>query len=152
MRVEDGRGPTRTGDPLGVNEVLWPTELRAPGRGTSRLAERADLGANAECEAGRVGREGQAGGESRSGLAGGDRGGAGAGAAAAAGDRGEQVVRARVEKYGTVKSVNVKAWPAVELLWGKADSVKVRAGSLKLSPAQTVELLGEAHGVTKHER
>jgi hypothetical protein len=25
-----GRGPTRTGDPLGVNEVLWPTELRAP--------------------------------------------------------------------------------------------------------------------------
>jgi hypothetical protein len=26
----DGRGPTRTGDPLGVNEVLWPTELRAP--------------------------------------------------------------------------------------------------------------------------
>src|ERR1700735_2673868 len=27
----DGRGPTRTGDPLGVNEVLWPTELRAPG-------------------------------------------------------------------------------------------------------------------------
>src|ERR1700676_4158699 len=29
---EDGRGPTRTGDPLGVNEVLWPTELRAPGQ------------------------------------------------------------------------------------------------------------------------
>ena len=26
---EDGRGPTRTGDILGVNEVLWPTELRA---------------------------------------------------------------------------------------------------------------------------
>jgi hypothetical protein len=29
--LPNGRGPTRTGDPLGVNEVLWPTELRAPG-------------------------------------------------------------------------------------------------------------------------
>jgi hypothetical protein len=29
----DGRGPTRTGDPLGVNEVLWPAELRAPRSG-----------------------------------------------------------------------------------------------------------------------
>src|SRR5580658_1512223 len=28
--LRDGRGPTRTGDPLGVNEVLWPAELRAP--------------------------------------------------------------------------------------------------------------------------
>ena len=28
-RGRDGRGPTRTGDPLGVSEVLWPTELRA---------------------------------------------------------------------------------------------------------------------------
>src|SRR5690348_11272978 len=27
-----GHGPTRTDDPLGVNEVLWPTELRAPVR------------------------------------------------------------------------------------------------------------------------
>src|ERR1039458_2460996 len=36
--TEDGRGPTRTGDPLGVNEVLWPTELRAPVTGVPRLA------------------------------------------------------------------------------------------------------------------
>jgi hypothetical protein len=28
-RCLDGRGPTRTGDPLGVSEVLWPTELHA---------------------------------------------------------------------------------------------------------------------------
>jgi len=27
--AEDGRGPTRTGDPLGVSEALWPAELRA---------------------------------------------------------------------------------------------------------------------------
>jgi len=56
-------------------------------------------------------------------------------------------VRSRVEKYGTVKSVTVKAWPAVQLLWGKADSVDVKAGSLELSKAQTAKLLGEAHGV-----
>lgn len=58
-------------------------------------------------------------------------------------------VRARVGKYGTVRSVTVKAWPAVELLWGKADSVDVTAGSLKMNPTQTVKLLGEARGVKR---
>ncbi len=57
-------------------------------------------------------------------------------------------VRARVGKYGTVMSVTVKAWPAVKLLWGKADTVDVKAGSLAMSPAQTAKLLGEARGVT----
>jgi hypothetical protein len=57
-------------------------------------------------------------------------------------------VRSRVQRYGTVKSVTVQAWPAVELLWGKAESVNVKAGSLSLSKAQTAKLLGEAHGVT----
>jgi hypothetical protein len=56
-------------------------------------------------------------------------------------------VRSRVERYGTVKSVSVKAWPAVELLWGKAESVSVKAGSLHLSTAQMAKLLGEARGV-----
>jgi hypothetical protein len=56
-------------------------------------------------------------------------------------------VRARVGKYGTVRSVTVTAWPAVKLLWGSADSVTVRAGSLNMSTAQTVKLLGEARGV-----
>ena len=56
-------------------------------------------------------------------------------------------IRSRVERYGTVKSVTVKAWPAVELLWGKAESVDVKAGSLRLSTAQTAKLLGEARGV-----
>jgi hypothetical protein len=58
-------------------------------------------------------------------------------------------VRARVGKYGTVESVTVRAWPAVELLWGKAESVKVTAGSLQMSPAQTTKLLGEARGVKR---
>jgi hypothetical protein len=56
-------------------------------------------------------------------------------------------IRARVGKYGTVKSVAVKAWPAVELLWGKAESVDVKAGSLQVSTAQMAKLLGEARGV-----
>jgi LmeA-like phospholipid-binding len=58
-------------------------------------------------------------------------------------------VRARVGKYGTVESVSVKAWPAVKLLWGSADSVTVRAKSLRMSPQQTVKLLGEARGVKR---
>jgi hypothetical protein len=56
-------------------------------------------------------------------------------------------IRKRVERYGTVESVSVTAWPAVELLWGKADTVDVRAQSLALSPGQTAKLLGEARGV-----
>ena len=45
----------------------------------------------------------------------------------------------------------------MELLWGRADSVKARLGSLKLSPAQTASLLWEARGsdgleVTRLER
>jgi hypothetical protein len=58
-------------------------------------------------------------------------------------------VRARVAKYGTVHGVSVSAWPAVKLLWGRADSASVRAGSLRMSPAQTAKLLGEAHGVKR---
>jgi hypothetical protein len=58
-------------------------------------------------------------------------------------------VRSRVERYGTVESVTVKAWPAVELLWGKAEAVDVKARSLALSPAQTAKLLGEVRGVKR---
>jgi hypothetical protein len=60
-------------------------------------------------------------------------------------------IRERVARYGTVESVSVKAWPAVELLWGNADSVTVRARSLKVSPAQTAKLLWEAKGVNDME-
>jgi len=56
-------------------------------------------------------------------------------------------IRSRVQRYGTVRSVTVKAWPAVELLWGKAESVNVKAGSLQISTAQMAKLLGEARGV-----
>jgi hypothetical protein len=55
-------------------------------------------------------------------------------------------ISSRVGKYGTVKSVSVSAWPAIELLWGHADSVTVKAGRLRLSPKQTAKLLWEARG------
>jgi hypothetical protein len=55
-------------------------------------------------------------------------------------------ITSRVGRYGAVESVSVNAWPAVELLWGSVDSVRVRAKSLALSPAQAAKLLWEARG------
>ena len=55
-------------------------------------------------------------------------------------------ISSRVRRYGTVHSVSVSAWPAVKLLWGDADTVKVNAGSLRVTPAQTAKLLWEARG------
>ena len=55
-------------------------------------------------------------------------------------------ISSRLGRYGTVDSVSVKAWPAVRLLWGSMDSVRVRAGTLVLSPAQAAGLLWEARG------
>jgi hypothetical protein len=48
-----------------------------------------------------------------------------------------------------VRSVSVTAWPAVELLWGRAGSVDVQAGHIQLSTAQMAKLLGEARGVER---
>jgi hypothetical protein len=58
-------------------------------------------------------------------------------------------ISSRLGRYGGVESVSVKAWPAVKLLWGSADSVTVRARSLRLSPAQTAKLLWEARGLSR---
>jgi hypothetical protein len=58
-------------------------------------------------------------------------------------------ISSRVGRYGSVESVSVRAWPAIELLWGSADSVSVRAQRLSLSPAQAAKLLWEARGVER---
>lgn len=58
------------------------------------------------------------------------------------------LVKGQVARYGTVKSVSVKALPAIELLWGKADSVDVEAGSLSVPSNKIAKLLWESHGVT----
>jgi hypothetical protein len=57
-------------------------------------------------------------------------------------------IRSRVERYGSVDSVSVSAWPAVKLLWGDADSVHVTADSMTLSPRQAAALLWEGRGVS----
>ena len=58
-------------------------------------------------------------------------------------------ISSRVGRYGDVHSVSVSAFPALKLLWGKADTVTVRAGRLSISPSQTAKLLWEARGVNK---
>ncbi len=55
--------------------------------------------------------------------------------------------RAKVAKYGTVESVSVSAFPAIELLWGSVDSVSLRARDLTVSLEQVATLLWEARNV-----
>ena len=57
-------------------------------------------------------------------------------------------ISSRVGRYGEVEGVSVSAWPAVELLWGSVDSVRVRARRLSLSPAQAAKLLWEGRGAS----
>jgi hypothetical protein len=52
-------------------------------------------------------------------------------------------VEDRVGRYGTVVGAHVSAFPALKLLWGKADEVTVHAGTLTLTPAQVGSLLWE---------
>jgi hypothetical protein len=64
----------------------------------------------------------------------------------------EKVVRDRAGKYGNIKSANISAFPAIELLWGKADSASMTAGHLSVTQAQLKELtkqLWQARGVKK---
>jgi hypothetical protein len=60
-----------------------------------------------------------------------------------------RVVRDKLEKYGSVRSVQVKAWPAVKLAWRHADEVRVSAGALKFEPGQAVALLKEGQGTER---
>jgi hypothetical protein len=58
-----------------------------------------------------------------------------------------RVVRDRIKPYGDLESVHLSAWPAVELLWGKADSASARSRSLRITLAQLTKLELEARGV-----
>ncbi len=58
-------------------------------------------------------------------------------------------ISSKVGRYGGVAHVSVSAWPAVELLWGDADSVTVRARRLAIAPAQAASLLWEGRGVDR---
>ena len=56
-------------------------------------------------------------------------------------------VRSEIGRYGVVHSAAVSAFPAIELLWGHAQSVAVSAGSLDMPPAAAAELLWNSRGV-----
>ena len=60
-------------------------------------------------------------------------------------------VSSRVGRYGSVESVSVSAWPAVKLLWGSVDSVRVKARSLTIEPAQAAKLLWESRHVARED-
>ncbi len=57
-------------------------------------------------------------------------------------------VRDRVARYGTVRNVSVSAFPAIELLWGKAGTVNITAGRLSVPAGRIASLLWESHDVT----
>jgi hypothetical protein len=54
-------------------------------------------------------------------------------------------LRTALRADGTVQSVSVSATPALKLLWGQADSVRVRFATLHADVARTGTLLGRAH-------
>jgi hypothetical protein len=58
-------------------------------------------------------------------------------------------ISSRIGRYGKVSRVTVKAFPAIKLLWGDADSVKVVAPDLVMTPEQAAALLHEAKGTDK---
>jgi hypothetical protein len=60
-----------------------------------------------------------------------------------------KVARDQLAKYGTVKSVSVHAFPAIELLWGHAQSATVRAGDLHMSVSQFDGLLPRMRGIER---
>jgi len=58
-------------------------------------------------------------------------------------------VRGELARYGVVHSASISAFPAIELLWGEAQSASVSAGPLSVDPAQLSELLWQARGVQR---
>jgi LmeA-like phospholipid-binding len=58
-----------------------------------------------------------------------------------------RIARDQLAKYGTVRSVSVHAFPAIELLWGHAQSATVRAGDLHMSDSQFDGLVPRMRGI-----
>lgn len=56
-------------------------------------------------------------------------------------------LRDQLSRSGTVLSVSVRAFPAIELLWGQADSVVVRMGRYAAGASELGSKLGAAAGV-----
>jgi hypothetical protein len=58
-----------------------------------------------------------------------------------------RIARDQLGKYGAVRSVRVRAFPAIELLWGHAQSMTVRAGALRMSDPQFDGLVPRMRGI-----
>jgi hypothetical protein len=58
-----------------------------------------------------------------------------------------QRLRDRLSRYGTVRSVEVSAFPAIELLWHQADSVTIVLDSYRSPSTQAGALLAQAGDV-----
>jgi hypothetical protein len=58
-----------------------------------------------------------------------------------------RVLRDRVARYGEVQSASVTAVPALELLWGSAESANLQAGRLSITPSELIALLLESRPV-----
>jgi len=58
-----------------------------------------------------------------------------------------RIAREQIGRYGTVRSVSVRAFPAIELLWGRADSARIEAAQLRMSDSQFDAVLPRLRGV-----
>lgn len=58
-------------------------------------------------------------------------------------------VRNELAHYGVVRSATVSAFPAIQLLWGNAQSANIKAGNMNMGLSQASELLWKARGVNK---
>jgi hypothetical protein len=61
----------------------------------------------------------------------------------------ERQVRSRLERVGEVQSVEVRAFPALKLLWRRADRVEVAMTHAAAPPPRLAELLADARGVAR---
>jgi LmeA-like phospholipid-binding len=59
----------------------------------------------------------------------------------------EQRVRERVSPYGSVRSVHVSGAPAIEMLWGKVDSMNVTTGQLRIGLKQMTNMVSSTRQV-----
>jgi hypothetical protein len=62
---------------------------------------------------------------------------------------GERVLRHRLSRLGRVEHVDVRAWPAVKLLWGRADRVEVRLASSSAGAERLADLLTRTRGARR---
>ncbi len=60
-----------------------------------------------------------------------------------------RIARGQIEKYGPVRSVSVHAFPAIELLWGHAQSARIDTGELRMSVSQFDGLLPRLRSIER---